>query len=322
MDDNATINLVIVKINISVFAISISSLGMMANLALMYIFLVDSFFRKITYNLMLISCLTDIISNITTIMSYIVMRNSGFKRSDVNALCRLFTYIIYTSYSISIMNLSLIALYRYISIVRPFSNLHPVYKKKFIIASEIFIWIACLGLGIPNMLYLQGEIYDIIFCDYSYINSSVSTYLIFFVVIQYVLPSTLIAISYWRIIVYQRNHVRPGQPSIQDKRQAIKRDKLVKSLSIISVCYILTTWPYFALVLGIAITQKKYIELLKENQTNYWLSWLSISTTALVAIINPFLCLKFDENIQRSFKIRFISKLLKSTRMEIRLDKK
>ena len=271
---------------------------------------------------MLISCLTDILSNVTTIISYMVIRNPNFKYWNTTALCRLFSYIVYTSYSISIMNLSLIAIYRYICIVRPFSSLYINYKKQFIIVSEIFIWIVSLTLGIPDLSYVKGRIHHIIFCDYSYINTSLSIYLMFYVGVHYILPSSLIVALYWRIVVHQRNHIRPGQPSIQQKRHANNKVRLIKALAIISACYILTTWPYFAVLCGIALTQNRYIEILMDNQTNYWLSLLSISTTAIIAIINPFLCLKFDENIQRGYKIRFLPKLFRLTQIEVIVNKK
>ena len=136
---------------------------------------------------MLISCLTDITPIVATILSCKVnwlWSNPNFKQQDKKTLCWLFTYTIYSSYSIWSMNLSLIAVYRYMYIFKPISKIFIVYKILFIIASQIFIWIASITLVILNIISTVG-FYNLIKCDYSHIDTSVSTYSIF------ILPSII-----------------------------------------------------------------------------------------------------------------------------------
>ena len=289
-------------------SIGISSLGVVANAALFYIFIVDSYFRKIIYYLMLLCCFTDLVSNTLILIIYSVFLTTNIKLSVASTICRTFSFIVYASYSISILNLSLIAAFRYLSVVRPFSDLYLIYKNQFIIISEIIIWLVSIAVGIPDFIHIEARQNKRIICDYSEITNNVSIYLIMYVIINYIIPSVIIIILYWRIIVHQRNYSRPGQPSVIDRRNVDKKDKLVKSLIYISAFYILSTWPFFAWLIAIAITQQTLLDIAFQSEAYFWLSMFSISTTAVIAVINPFLCIKFDENIRRRLKNRLLSR--------------
>lgn len=297
-----------IDIALSILTITISSIGVVANTVLLYLFIFDPFFRKMIYYLMSICCFTDLITNITTVVSYSVFQMTNISLKDATTLCLIFMSIILSSYGISIMNLCLMAIYRYISIVKPFSNFNLQHKKRFVIASEIFIWLVCLSGIMPDNSYIEARMSHKAMCDYTAITPAVSTYLFIYVFIYFILPSAIITIFYWRIIVHQRNHIRPGRPSVHDGQILHRKDRSVKSLILISASFVLTTWPTFALLFGIAITRNTYIDILFEDETYFWLSMFAISTTPLVAVINPFLYLKFDSNIRCRFKNRFFKR--------------
>ena len=206
------------------------------------------------------------------------------------------------------MNLSLIAIYRYLSIVRPFSKIYALYKKQFLITSEILIWMICFGASLPDLLYLETQQTSRKICGYDQITSSFSTLLILFSIFYYVIPSAIIVIFCWKIVIHQRNYVRPGQSPISRQLDATKKDKRIKSIMIISASYVLTTWPLFAVYVGQAISRKTLIQVLAENRVNYWLSMLSISTATIISALNPFLYFNLDENVRRSFKNRVLKR--------------
>lgn len=294
---------------LGIFSITMSSIGLAANTLLMYIFLVDSSFRKKIYYLMTICCLTDLIVNISTIiLNSMFWTSNGLSITTIN--CKILGYIVDTSYSVSIMNLSLIAIYRYMSVIRPFSLIYLHYKKEFLIASEVFIWISSMTVNIPQLMFIDVVKNSKDFCDYSEINTSKSIYLISYVTIFYITPSAVIIVLYWKIILNQHNHVRPGQPSANDKRDIEKKYKVIKSLIFISESYILITWPWFAVLLGIGITGKSFSQIRQENHVHFWLCMFSLTTTSNIAVINPFLYFTFDGNIRSVFMNRIVKRLL------------
>lgn len=305
MDDNLNLNDTVTfsRSGVNIFASIYSSIGLLANLLLLYIIIADKFFRKKIYILLLICSLMNLMLTIVPLFFSGVFSFNNLSLSTIVAWCRILLCSVYTCYGITIMNLSLIAIYRYFSVVRPFSNIYLKYKKRFLITSEIIIWIISIAVSTCASLYIRLDAESIALCDYTNITLSVTIYLICFVVIYYLLPSSIIIILYWRIIINQRNRVRPGQPS-RDQVDIQKKYKLIKSLVSISACYILLTWPMFMVLFAMAITQKSLTQIQQENSAYFWLSLFSMSTCENVAVINPFLYFIFDQNIRHRVKCR------------------
>ena len=136
---------------------------------------------------MLITCLTNLIANIASIVS-----NIFYLRKTINTtvLCRILGFLIYTSYGISMMNLSLIAIYRYLSYAKPFSRIYVMYKKRFMIIGEILIWIVCIATGLPDFMYLQTRQSSTRICDYDQITPSFSAVILIFVITSLLLLSS------------------------------------------------------------------------------------------------------------------------------------
>ena len=300
MENNTTtININPFENSIAAFTITISSIGVIANSVLLYLFLTIPRFHRTTYYLMFISCLTDLIANVVNIVSYVILLKRFLNTAF---LCKILGFLIYISYGVSIMNLSLIAIYRYLSVVRPFAKVYTTYKKQFIIISEIIIWIVCIMTCLPDLIYFQIQEQSRKICAYDEITPFLSGYLITFVIVYYIIPSAIIIIFYWRIINHQRNYVRPGLSSISRQQDTNRKDKLIKSIMIISACYVLTTWPVFACFLAVAISRKTFSQILSENEVFYWLGTFSFSTVTIISALNPFLHFNLDENIRRSLR--------------------
>ena len=153
MENNTTaVNYNIFEDSVGVIAIAISSIGIIANSVLLFLFIADPVFRKTVYYLMLISCLTDLIANAANIASYVTY----FKKTlYIALLCKILGFLIYVSYGVSIMNLSLIAIYRYFSVVRPFAKVYTTYKMQFVIISEVVIWMICIIVCLPDLVFLN-----------------------------------------------------------------------------------------------------------------------------------------------------------------------
>ncbi|RDD39717.1 Neuropeptide FF receptor 2 [Trichoplax sp. H2] len=285
-------------------AIPLSVIGLVANLLLLYIFISDKFFHRSTYVLMLVSVVSDITSTITSIVCYSLLVDENLSIQSGSSMCKYFLFIISSSYGISIMTLCLIAIDRYFAVVQPFSRFYLSYKSRLIVIVEILIWLISTSTSAPMFLIISGYRDRYVVCDFPDMDLFATTYFIIFVMLLYVIPTTVIAIVYWRIIKHQRNYIQPGEATDRHKIQELKRRKLIRMLISIALTYILITWPVFAAIFGFAVTQTSLREIRDKNLALFFLAFFSVSLSASITVINPFLCFKFDSNIRsRSHRI-------------------
>ncbi|RDD39728.1 Neuropeptide SIFamide receptor [Trichoplax sp. H2] len=287
----------------SLAALPLAVTGLIANLFLFYILLTDNFFRKVTYYLILASVISDIISTIVSIIVYTHV--AGFTLDYIlgSVLCKGVFFVAQSSYGISMMNLCLIATDRYFAIVRPLTRFYRIYKKRILISAEIMIWLLSLTVTSPKLIFMKVQRENTMMCEHDTITNWIASYLIAFIVIIYVIPSSIIALIYWQIVVHQKNYTQPGQCIGSESTEGkIQKRKFIRSLISINLSYILTTWPYFATLFGFAITRDSFIAVRNRSLAAFLLAFFSFSTTTSITILNPFIYFKFDANVRKSAK--------------------
>lgn len=119
-----------------------------------------------------------------------------------------------------------------------------------------------------------------------------------FINMQYLVPCTIIIIAYTKIIKHQRNHIRPGITADIQQADETRKKKSIRRLISITLCYILCILPFFATVLGMAITRKSAIQIRNENFTTFLFLYLSMTLSIGIVIVNPIIYLYFDINIR------------------------
>ena len=256
----------------AIAAIPLSVCGLSTNIFLLILFVTDQFFRKTTYHIMLMSVISDIISTITSISAYIQIAKGHLDDNMGLFMCQSLVFTTMTSYSISMMNLCLISIDRYISIVRPLWPFYRIYKKRLLMASEVIIVLISILINFPTLALIRIHKTETIMCEFAKITPLSSFYYIAFAVILYIIPSLVIGANYWRIVTYLKNYVPPGHTlRQQDAERQNKRKKIIKMLISITLCYILFTWPYFVTLLGIAITKVTFFKLRLDSTVYYLL---------------------------------------------------
>lgn len=283
-------------------AIPITVIGLMANLLLIIVFAIDKSFHKTTYYLLIISICSDIVANLSSLTTFIQIAERHHDYEGGTLMCRCYVYVYSSSYSISIMTLCLNAVDRYFAIVRPLSLFYRIHKRLLLITGEVIIWILSLSLNIPTFFYMSVHPQDTLLCDFPTITTSVSVYFLSFVLIENLLPSLIITIIYSQIIIHQRNYVQPGHTQTNQARYEIRRKQLTRMLMSISFCYIITAIPSSCVFIGSAITQKSLMQIRRESVVVFMLIFFSISFTASISTINPFLYLQFDVLLRKRSK--------------------
>ncbi|RDD39618.1 rhodopsin [Trichoplax sp. H2] len=281
----------------SMGAIPIFLLGAVANIFILYVIAIYSKFRKRIYNLICVTVISDILSTLICSISYILVVAINVQHLLGRVLCRVLVFIVMTSYGISILTLSAIALDRLQAITKPITFIYWRRKYKIMIISQVLIWTISIAVSSPFLIFIDTYPDEGKFCDFPTITAVNSLFFIILTLCYFVVPSTIFIVSYSKIIKYMKSYTPPGQLNFnQDQSQ--KKKNFIKMLILITASHLLITWPYFATNIGMAINRYSLRQLRQNHFVYYLLAFFSYATTTAVSVANPFLFLKFDANIR------------------------
>ena len=273
--------------------------GFFANTFIFYILVTYSSFQAIPYKLIRITVISDILSSFAVVFGNI---NTSAEKSveSGTALCRAVMFMIFLSNGVSMFNLSYIAIDRYFSIVKPFHRYYRLHRKRIFYFASITIWIVVASYTAIMYPHLRVSHQDTTLCDFPTISQNWDNAMMLFVFItmQYLIPCTIIILAYTKIIKHQRNHIRPGISEDMQQADGTRRKKFVRMLVSITLCYILCTLPFFATVLGMAITRKSVIEIRNQSMTKFLLLYISMFLSIGIVVVNPVIYVYFDINIR------------------------
>ncbi|EDV25074.1 uncharacterized protein TRIADDRAFT_56623 [Trichoplax adhaerens] len=205
------INYSIVNIYAYSAAIPLSVIGFIANLLLLYLIKSDRHFRSMTYNLIQISVISDLLSLMGTMTGFTLVAAVKIGYFWGSILCKCLLFTIFISYGVSITTLCMISIDRYLAIVKPISVTTLKYKKRLVYVGQCLGCLITLGIALP-ILYL-ANVYreDTKFCDVPNVSVSTAVYLVLQGVFMYLIPMLILVITYGKIVKYQTHYVQPGQ---------------------------------------------------------------------------------------------------------------
>lgn len=280
----------------SIIALPLAVIGLISNVFILYIFIVNRYFHQSTYYLIMISVFSDIITAIAMIYGYSHILARTVDNDGAHIMCQTAAFITASSYTISIMTLCVIAIDRYFKVVKPLTPFYQRNRKRILIVVEVSIWIMAAAITAPLLTMMESKDKDYGLCDFIQITTSISIYLIFFVILLYIVPSSIIIITYSTILIYWRNYVNCSINGVMERR--IRNKMFIKALMSIALSYVFLTWPFFATILGYAVTEKSYFQLRHSNKPAYIASLLSRSLTTSITIVSPFTYLQFDREVR------------------------
>lgn len=284
----------------AIVGIPIFTLGLLINIFIFFLFLYDKYFRKTSYMLMCVSVISDMISGLSSLVVYTQIVGRSLDYDGGTFMCRMTLFFMFGSFGVSMMNLGLIGIDRYFIIVKPLSLFYRHHKRYILIIGEVAIWLISGATNIPILSYVAVHQNDTLLCDIPNVTISISVYLCAQAAILLIIPTIVLLAVYGRIIAYQSKYRRPGEI---DKRQRIeeqiKKKRFIRMLIWISISYVVISWPFFASSIGMAITGQSIMMIRQKSIVHFLLLFFSIAMTTSIAVLNPFIYLKFDSNVRK-----------------------
>ncbi|RDD41872.1 rhodopsin [Trichoplax sp. H2] len=285
-----------------VCAIPVCFIASILNMLIAYLLVTKNCFKKPTYRLILVSVISDTLSSITLFIGYSLMTFSHINLYQGSLMCKIFVFIAFASFGVSIMNLTLISVDRYFVIARPLSPFYRKYKIQFLVVCELFICVASISSTSPVLVYGSTYSHSTTFCDFTNITPAVAVWEILFSFILYIIPVSTMAVMYIKLVTIHKNHIRPGcMVSKRAEMQKKQKKRFTKVLISITLSTVLITWPHFATLIGTAVTRKTVYQVSLESHILYILIYLGIAVTLSLFAVNPLILLKFDHHIRQEF---------------------
>ncbi|RDD40142.1 Neuromedin-K receptor [Trichoplax sp. H2] len=275
------------------------TIGLILNITLLHLLFTDKNFQNPTYRLIRMPVISDVISATATVVLFTISIFVNIDDITSSNLCRILATIMFSSIAISIMNLALVAVDRYFAIVRPFSPFYRNHKTKFLIVTEFFVWLVSISVTSPFALYLAPIPGVPTSCDFPHMDLDQSIYLILWVFIVYAMPIIIIIFSYTKIILLQKNYVRPGFRTSEELDNDFRnRRKFIKLMIYITICYVIIVLPHSLNCTVSGIYQRSVISMSVGNVFTFILAYIAIAIVTSLPVINPIIYMTFDKRVR------------------------
>ncbi|RDD38192.1 putative G-protein coupled receptor tkr-1 [Trichoplax sp. H2] len=261
--------------------------------------------------------LSDMVHSVVIVLKFVfpaITSSSSSKSFNIslsltNGICNVITFIGVTVFSNSMSTLAAISIERCRAVVNP---LRLSYNQKRMSFIFIFIWITAL---IAAMIFIISlEYVEIGFMDctgtFSVMGSvSFSITLIMFGVIVFVIPISIIGVSYLTIIVIlcRKNiPVDESEYKLKIKKAEQSKAKSIAILLIVTLLVAFSSIPSGALYIWISL-QKAYDQsILVKLPTIFWIFFQSSTILVLIpTIFNPILYCYASASFKKEIKAVF-----------------
>ena len=165
------------------------------------------------------------------------------------AFCKLSCFVTDVSRAVSIQSLVLIAADRFVAVVFPLrSSLISSKQCRLFIP---VIWVVAMAVSCPQLFtwkvveYVEGLVCQRGLNDKS---SWIKNYTLVTIIVFIYVPLVLIAILYFSIAVRIKSQKIPGEPSVNARKQRLKRERSVLKMSVAIVFVFAVCWLPFSIV--------------------------------------------------------------------------
>ena len=220
------------------------------------------------------------------------------------ALCRLKYFVTHVSIFVSVQSLVLIAVDRFVAVVFP---LRPsLISSKRCRLFILVIWAVAMAVSCPQLLVwkfvenTEGLVCQLGLNDKFSVSSWIKNYvLVTIIVFTYVLL-VLIAILYFSIAVRIKSQQIPGEPSVDARKQRLKRERSVVKMSVAIVFVFAVCWLPCSIVVLLSLFSSDSAMMSScafQYSTNI-ANFLVLS----YCTVNPCICFIFSSNYRQGLK--------------------
>lgn len=295
-----------VNASVSGLAIVISFTALCSNIFMMIIIIRHRCFHKITFRLIFVTTITDIVTDLALTIYYTFSVGQILDFESGRWLCKVVIFTLSTSCAAWALMLCLVATTHYMLVFTPSLRRCALIKKYIVPIGQVTVAIVAVAISLPLLYYIDVYEDEVDFCDLPHVTLDITLYLLTHTVLLYCIPTTFLIIVYWKIIRYALKYTR-----IQPTRVNLsawtdhRKKKLLKTFLFITIIDVIITIPYFATILCLSITQQSQRQIRDWNQAFFIFVYYSFATAAGISVINPILMLRFDPDLNAAVRELF-----------------
>ncbi|CAH3126938.1 unnamed protein product [Pocillopora meandrina] len=227
------------------------------------------------------------------------------------ALCRLKYFVIAVSIAVSIQILVLIAVDRFVAVVFP---LRPsLISSKRCRLFILVIWVVAMAVSCPQLFtwkvdeYAEGLVCQLGLNDKFRESSWIKNYTVVTINVFTYVPLVLIAILYFSIAVRIKSQQIPGEPSVNARKQRLKRERSVLKMSVAIVFVFAVCWLPFSIVVFLLLFSSD--SAMMSSCAFQYSTHIAFFLAASYCAVNPLICFIFSD-VKRIGKTFFCGLLL------------
>ena len=220
------------------------------------------------------------------------------------ALCRLKYFVNDVSIAVSIQSLVLIAVDRFVAVVFP---LRPsLISSKRCRLFILVIWVVTMAVSCPQLLVwnflenTEGLVCQREWNDKFRASSSIENYILVMIIVFIFVPLVLIAILYFSIAVRIKSQKIPGEPSVDARKQRLKRERSVLKMSVAIVFVFAVCWLPFSIVVILFLFSSD--SAMMSSCALQYSEHIAFFLARSYCAVNPCICFIFSGNYRQGLK--------------------
>ena len=220
------------------------------------------------------------------------------------ALCRLKYFVHDVSIAVSIQSLVLIAVDRFVAVVFPLcpSLISSKRCRLFILV----IWVVAMAVCCPQLLLWKFvENTEGLVCQREWNNkfgasSWIENYILVTSIVSTHVSLVLIAILYFSIAIRIKSQKIPGEPSVNARKQRLKRERNALKMSVAIVFVFAVCWLPFSIISFLLLFSSD--SAMMSSCAFQYSAHIAIFLARSYCAVNPCICFIFSGNYRQGLK--------------------
>ena len=274
------------------------------------------FLHSPTYILICNMCISDMITLVGVLINrtldlFLATEASNLCMLCFNISCKLFIYLLSTSFAVSTFSLATIAIDRYYiatqTRVKQSLPLQTKWKLRITITS---LWLGSFIINSPQLtlIHLSTEIpYQ---CDFNRPNSLYNTiYFSSLLAITYVLPLAIVIIMYLKLGLFlrtaliRRSGIHPTRSNQKFQANQKRRLSMIKMMIAATIAYMLISVPFVLIVLSLTFLGKSLSFVTKTSSVGLILTNAGFTLSTFSCILNPIIYLIYNDTLRKALPL-------------------